>query len=112
VAESQAEKQSDKISKAVDVTKETISKTFPKDPNDFNPNGLTKRGFDTPNGRIIKWLDNTKKALFEWDQDLENGEHYHINASDGNTRIPHPITGNTHIYTGDSIPDDLIHLFK
>ena len=112
VAESQAEKQSDKISKVVNGAGETISKTFPKNPNDFNPSGLKKLDINTKaNGRIIKWLDDTKKALFEWNEDLQYGEHYHI-TPDGKNRIPHPTTGNTHIMPGDSIPDDFIHLFK
>ncbi|MBI6871803.1 RHS repeat-associated core domain-containing protein [Clostridium aciditolerans] len=103
-----AKNQSDKVSKGVNG----VSKTFPKNPHDFNPIGLKKLEFNTKaNGRIIKWLDDTKKALFEWNEDLQYGEHYHI-TPDGENRIPHPTTENTHILPGDPIPDDFIHLFK
>jgi hypothetical protein len=95
--ESQAEKQGDKISKAVNGAEKAITKTFPKNPNDFNPSGLKRLEINTKaNGKIIKWLDDTKKALFEWDEDLQYGGHYHI-TPDGKNRMPHPITGNTHM---------------
>ena len=75
---------------------------FPADPADFNPTGLQKIGpFNTKNGRIIKWIDpKTKKAKYEWDEDLKHGAHYHKIAEDGNTRIPDE-TGNTHFAPGD-----------
>lgn len=110
-AGSQVTKQSSKISKAVNGSKKVIN-TFPKNPNEFNPSGLKKLEINTnTNGRIIKWIGDSKKALFEWNEDLQYGEHYHI-TPDGKNRILHPITGNTHINPGDSIPDDFILLFK
>ena len=33
----------------------------------------------TNNEKIIKWFyPNTRKAIFEWNEDLEYGPHYHI----------------------------------
>lgn len=53
---------------------------FTESPYAFNPSGLIRKEFPgTKNGKIIKWFDpNTKKAIFEWDEDLEYGPHYHI----------------------------------
>ena len=53
-----------------------------------NPEGLTKIGpFKTKKGKIIKWIDESKKAVFEWDEDLKYGSHYHVIGDDGNTRL-------------------------
>lgn len=76
---------------------------FSEDPNDFNPEGLTKVGpFNSnANGKIIKWLNALKKAVFEWDEETKNNNpHYHVIDSDGNTRIPGS-NGDTHFYPGD-----------
>ncbi|MWC27059.1 hypothetical protein GON22_02950 [Paenibacillus sp. MMS18-CY102] len=77
---------------------------FPEDPNNFNPTGLTKQVYSgTKNGKIIKWFDPvTNKPIFEWNEDLKYGNHYHYTPS-GNLRSPHPITGDTHIWPGDPI---------
>ena len=76
---------------------------FPVDPDDFNPEGLTKTTMTTKNGRIIKWLDKNKKAVYEWDEDFANGSHYHILDSTGKNRVP--VDGNTHIQPGTIIPE-------
>lgn len=74
---------------------------FPNDPNSFNPAGLTKSGpYNTNNGKIIKWLDSSNKAVYEWDEDLTYGAHYHVIGEDGNTRIPNE-KGETHFYPGE-----------
>lgn len=75
---------------------------FPSNPEDFNPEGLTKIGpFETKNGKIIKWIDENKKAVFEWDEDLKYGSHYHVIGDDGNTRLPNS-SGETHFLPGDT----------
>ena len=74
---------------------------FPEDPDDFNPEGLRKIGpFETKNGKIIKWVDENNKAVYEWDEDLTYGSHYHVIDEDGNTRLPDS-DGKTHFFPGD-----------
>ena len=74
---------------------------FPENPDDFNPEGLRKIGpFETKNGKIIKWLDENNKAVYEWDEDLTYGTHYHVIGEDGNTRLPNS-AGETHFLPGD-----------
>ena len=53
---------------------------FTENPNEFKPKGLIKREFSgTHNGRVIKWfIPGTNTAVFEWNEDLNNGPHYHI----------------------------------
>ena len=52
---------------------------FPADPYSFRPKGLTMREYaGTYNGRIIEWRDPISKAkIFEWNEDLRYGSHYH-----------------------------------
>ena len=52
---------------------------FPVNPYDFSPKGLVRLEFKgTSNGRIIKWKDPFNNAIvFEWDEDIVNGSHYH-----------------------------------
>ncbi|MDD6656869.1 MAG: hypothetical protein PUE95_06200 [Lachnospiraceae bacterium] len=67
-----------------------------------NLEGLTKIGpFETKNGKIIKLIDENKKAVFEWDEDLRFGSHYHAIGDDGNTRLPNS-SGETHFLPGDT----------
>lgn len=74
---------------------------FPNNPEDFNPEGLTKIGpFETKNGKIIKWIDENRKAVFEWDEDLRFGSHFHVIGDDGNTRLSNK-SGETHFLPGD-----------
>ena len=53
---------------------------FPADPYSFRPKGLTMREYaGTYNGRIIEWRDPISKAkIFEWNEDLRYGSHYHV----------------------------------
>ncbi|WP_373657526.1 hypothetical protein [Sporomusa acidovorans] len=81
-----------------------INATFPENPDDFNPDGLVKREWNTKNGKIVKWLDPDGKAKYEWDEDADHGEHYH-HTPDGKGREPHPETGDTHMYPGDTVPE-------
>ena len=86
---------------AEELTEKRV-KTFPEDPNDFNPVGLIrvyKAG--SKNGPIIQWFSpfNSKNAIFEWDRDYRNGQHYHINnmLDDKGVRI--------HYWPGEVIPE-------
>jgi hypothetical protein len=91
------------------------SHLFPNNPDDFNPNGLTRHPYK--NGEILKWqetnIDGSRgKAIFEWNYDAgPNGSHYHITPN-GVDRIIHPFTGNTHMYPGDMIPYDFWGYFN
>lgn len=75
---------------------------FPSDPAEFNPPRLQKIGpINTRNGKIIKWIDpKTRKAKYEWDEDLQHGSHYHKLGEDGNTRVANE-NGETHLHAGD-----------
>lgn len=77
--------------------------TFPENPDDFNPPGLTRRIFNTRNGKIYKWFTTDNVAVYEWDEDYTYGPHYHVIGPDGNTRIPND-SGETHFNPGDNIP--------
>ena len=104
------------IYSAIDSSKtEDLLKTPPKNqayfttnPYDFNPRGLVMTEYSgTKNGKIIKWKDpNTNTTIFEWNEDLKYGAHYHILA-DGNhtgdhilpnTPVPEPWNS---LYFGD-----------
>ena len=69
---------------------------FPMDPNDFNPRYLLRRDLPgTYNGRIIQWYNpSTNTIIFEWDEDLKYGQHYHAlradweSKHDGNHYLP------------------------
>ena len=109
----------------VDATVETDTKAnndrkedggqvyFPQNPYNFNPQGLIMREFPGSfNGRIIKWFDPvTNIPIFEWNEDIEYGSHYHIlnnGMHDGthikpNSIVPEPFKT---IYFGKEI--DLI----
>ena len=54
--------------------------TFPYNPDMFHPRGLVI-GFTekTTNGWIYKWnIPGTTISIFEWDEDYEKGQHYHV----------------------------------
>ena len=52
---------------------------FTTNPYDFAPKGLVMKEYPgTKNGRIIEWRDPISQAkIFEWNEDLKNGSHYH-----------------------------------
>ena len=51
---------------------------FPANPNDFAPRGLVRTDYPgTKNGRIIKWKNPMGSVIFEWNEDLKYGSHYH-----------------------------------
>ncbi len=68
---------------------------FPYNPYDFNPFGLIRKIFPgTRNGQIWKWFE-FNSMIFEWDEDYDNGRHYHILDHNGphylpNSQIPEP----------------------
>lgn len=39
-----------------------INATFPESPYDFNPDGLVRKEWDTPNGKVVKWLNPGTKS--------------------------------------------------
>ena len=53
---------------------------FTVDPYSFHPKGLIMKEYPgTKNGRIIEWRDPISQAkIFEWDEDINNGAHYHV----------------------------------
>ena len=64
---------------------------FPADPYAFNPRGLVRIVYPgSYNGAIIKWIDPvTGNDVFEWDENLQHGPHYHtylISLNGGETR--------------------------
>ena len=75
---------------------------FPENPDNFNPNGLTKRDFK--NGEIKKWINKDNKAIYEWNKDPKYGDHYHF-TPDGKNRVP-GVTGDTHLKPGEIVPEN------
>ena len=70
---------------------------FTVNPYDFTPNGLIMTEYPgSKNGRIIEWRDPISKAkIFEWDEDFNNGSHYHamLIEWDGNHHNMHYLPG-------------------
>ena len=74
------------ISKAEEKEKDIALPTQPKaqayfivNPYNFHPKGLVRKEFaGSYNGRIIEWRDPISNIkVFEWNEDFQNGEHYH-----------------------------------
>jgi hypothetical protein len=89
--------------KAIENARETTAKqndVFPENPDNFNPEGLTRRDFK--NGEIKKWMNNDNKAIYEWNKDPKYGDHYHF-TPDGKNRVP-GVTGDTHLLPGEPVP--------
>ena len=72
---------------------------FTVDPYKFNPNGLVRMEYyGSNNGKIIKWKDPiTNMDIFEWDEDLKFGSHYHILSNGKHT--------GDHISPGTPVPE-------
>lgn len=89
------------ISAAADkVTTDNHSKKknyFPANPYSFNPKGLVMSEYPgTKNGKIIEWRDPISNSrIFEWDEDLRHGAHYHamLIEWDGNHMKTHYLPG-------------------
>ena len=73
--------------KSIAITTEKVDQKkrkqvyFPEDPNLFVPFGLVRNDYPGGrNGAIIKWsVPGFKKfVIFEWDEDLAHGSHYHV----------------------------------
>ena len=75
---------------------------FTTNPMDFNPVGLTRTMYPgTKNGAIIKWCDPTNGAtVFEWNEDLKHGSHYHVFMPNLNG-----LHDGTHYYPGQRVPE-------
>ena len=53
------------------------------------PKGLTMKEYPgSNNGRIIKWTNTYDIMIFEWNEDLKYGSHYHILTHAGNHILP------------------------
>ena len=66
-----------------------IISIFPHSDKSHGIKGLIMKEYaGTSNGRFIKWFDSTGTMIFEWDEDLLNGSHYHIMVHDGIHYLP------------------------
>lgn len=76
-------KEQEEIVVAAEVAKKNdYDAIFTPNTYDFCPNGLVRHVYvdvgQGRNGGIIKWeLPGTRIAVFEWNEDLQNGAHYH-----------------------------------
>ena len=75
---------------------------FPADPYQFTPKGLVMNEYPgTKNGRIIKWSSPiTNSVIFEWNEDIKNGAHYHTMMIEWDGKHIGP-----HYYAGDKVPE-------
>ena len=75
---------------------------FTLNPYDFNPNLLIRiEYFGTKNGMVIKWFDpSTGSLIFEWNEDLKNGSHYHAMLP-----IDHGKHNGIHYLPGMEVPE-------
>ncbi len=78
-SQSIARDDADSIEKNIDIPYLQIKKPvfFPVNPDNFNTKGMLRSNYDTPNGLVIKWGYTNKVALFEWNEDIKMGDHYH-----------------------------------
>ena len=96
IAEEKEEVKEKTISTSTTDTDNKKVVIFPVIPETFMPRGLIMKEYaGTSNGRFIKWFDSTGTMIFEWDEDLLNGSHYHIIVHDGvhylpGTAVPEP----------------------
>ena len=78
---------------------------FPLNPLEFAPLGLVMRVYvnmGDKNGGIIKWeIPGTKIAIFEWNQDLVYGAHYHVMLDTWSNKHLDPF----HYKAGDPVPE-------
>ena len=79
---SKSDEQEQTKSDTKDIAKSKVNNNqayFTANPYDFNPKGLVRTEYaGTKNGRIIEWRDPTLDVkIFEWNEDLRNGSHYH-----------------------------------
>lgn len=88
---------------------------FPLNPDYFNPRGLIKNIYPTPNnGMIYKWGVDAKTTIFEWHENTEfsNGPHYHINPlSDMYEALGYDDGEQPHFYAGNIIPEPWATLY-
>ena len=61
---------------------------FTQSPYDFNPKGLVRYEYGGSfNGKIIQWrIPGTNTIIFEWNEDIMNGSHYHILVNNLHTK--------------------------
>ena len=80
---------------------------FPLNPYYFNPKGLIRKvRAGTDNGKIIQWCDGDI-TIFEWDEDIKNGAHYHVlNPSWKNKHLD-----GKHYYPFEPVPEPYASLY-
>ena len=96
--EEEAEKEKD-ITVPVQPKKQAY---FTVNPYAFKPNGLIMKEYPgSVNGRIIEWRDPVSKAkIFEWNEDLKYGSHYHVMMIEWNGKHH-----GMHYFPGAAVPE-------
>ena len=83
---------------------------FPENPDDFNPVGMQKYPYPTPNGMIYKWGYCKQTAIFEWDEDYKNGSHYHCMMPEWNNK--HDESEESHFKAGMVMPEPWASMYR
>ena len=83
---------------------------FPENPDDFNPAGMERYPYPTPNGMIYKWGYCRQTAIFEWDEDYKNGSHYHCMLPEWNNK--HDECEEAHFKAGTVMPEPWATWYK
>ena len=75
---------------------------FTASPYNFNPMGLIMKEYaGSYNGRIIEWRDPvTQVKVFEWNEDLRHGSHYHAMLVEWDG-----VHDGIHYYPGTPVPE-------
>ena len=87
---------------AVSETNQKQQAFFPENPYSFSPKGLRlEERPGTKNGKILQWVDPVSEyPVFEWDEDLRNGPHYHTMLPGWNGKHSGP-----HYKAGEAVPE-------
>ena len=88
--------------------KKDVTVYFPENPYDFKPKGLViDEHSGTSNGKIINWqMPVVKITIFEWDEDFDNGSHYHALKPEWNGKHD-----KKHYYAGDEVPSPWAEIY-
>ena len=81
-----------------------------KGTDDFNPVGMQKYPYPTPNGMIYKWGYCKQTAIFEWDEDYKNGSHYHCMMPEWNNK--HDESEESHFKAGMVMPEPWASMYR
>ena len=87
---------------AVSETNQKQQAFFPENPYSFSPKGLRlEERPGTKNGKILQWVDPVSEyPVFEWDEDLRNGPHYHTMLPGWKGKHSGP-----HYKAGEAVPE-------